>query len=80
MSLVLTYGSVRNWRLPFERTTIFITYRNKLSHLSVMMNKRWIQLQKFGIPPSERLEVVSFAALLPIDHAFLHQILGAVEE
>lgn len=80
MSLVLTYGSVRNQRLPFERITHFITYRNKLSHLCVVMNQRWMQLQKFGIPISKRLGVVSFAALLSIDHAFLHQILGAVEE
>jgi hypothetical protein len=57
-----------------------ITHRNKISHLSVVMNKRWIQLQEFGIPLSERLEVIAFTTLFSVDHAFLHQIFRTVEE
>lgn len=57
-----------------------ITYRDKFSHLAIAMNKRWIQLQKFGVPLSERLEVITFTTLFSVDDALLHQVFRTVEE
>lgn len=58
----------------------FITYRDELSHLFIMMNQRGIELHKFGVSLSERLAIVSFATVISIYHAFFGQIFWAVKE